>query len=134
MFNDNVTIINRYRSQGKECFKKHIIYDCMWKESVTKFINNGVITNAKEITLTVLFNGTYVPPKTYSILEEINKDTHFTFQEGDYIVLGEVAESVSTPLQIKDMMANYEHIGIITSVIDSTNVDEKCMKKMEGNR
>lgn len=107
MTNTKMSIFNKY--QGT--YKKHVIDNVFWDDTKSILVGNGF---EKQNNVTVFIPkdkndlSEYIPPKSYN-------GNGFTFNKGDYIIKGEVAETEING--IKDL-SSYETFTI-------TSVDNK---------
>ena len=88
-----VTLFNRYESeQGEISWYKTVLTGCFWKY-VTDYTR---VSNATQMTKVLLCrvrkNSNFL--ESYEWRESKDKDTYFTFNEGDILVKGEVTDTI----------------------------------------
>ena len=122
MTNTKMSLFNRNTSSGQTTYKKHVIDNVFWDDSLGANLNMGY-ENADKVNIFIPFNknnmSEYVEEKQYS-------GTGWTLQDGDFIIKGEVNETEVSG--IKDLKA-YEVFTI--TVRDKKDFGSKDMQHFE---
>lgn len=118
-FTRQITIYNDIASQGDSPrrFDRHVIQKCS--------IQGGYVTNA-DGTIQNIFSATtvitkdtqrYISPIEYANLTLDKREGYYTIQIGDYIVLDEVNDEVTTGRELEALQKKYGNMCIsVTSV------------------
>ena len=127
--NADLTIYNKYYDMNDKCTK----YKRSYLQGVNYKISDGVSSlstqkgpsTKKETIIYIPFFDVYVEgksylkPKAYQSLEEVEKDKYFTLNDGDIVVKGiidfELSEEKGS--NIKYLNENYDDVGIINTVV-----------------
>lgn len=117
-----VTLYNNYKdAMEKVYFKKTIIRSANWQSTEVTTIASNVLVSADAINIFIPFNAdfegkTYLEPKAWAKLSEIDKDKYFTFSKTDRIVKGisSYEWSLTNPITNLDKLDNVATIMSIT--------------------
>ena len=114
--NGSITIYNVINNRGIQEYHRTTIKKVFWQEKqASNRIKSGVQEADHILALIPVINEferEYIGPKEFVALED--KSKHFTFQNGDLIVYGEVNEDID-PKDIKKFTKKYQTYKI-TSV------------------
>lgn len=90
MFNDTVTIYNKYRENGTEKWQQAVLYGVFWNENKGAVMRKTGVSSADTVQIiiprSVHSDKEYISPKAWASLED--KSRYFTLQSGDTIVKG----------------------------------------------
>ena len=132
----SITLYNKYLlpPNGKLGYKKTVIKKTNSKNGATwhaqRVATASTAQNAKgEINLTDVINiripilsnfsevggKTYIEPVKWLASSDSEKDNHFTFQEGDFVVKGECDFEFSATNPIANLTKNYDNVVTIMS-------------------
>ena len=122
--NTIATLYNHYtdKATGKTMYKKTIIDSVNWQRQQKTNVTDKGLVSADQINVLIPFYGadfegkTYIEPKAYRKLSDEEKDKHFTFDNNDYIVRGEVNET-----NIEVVKKSYDNVATIISVLTCDN-------------
>lgn len=109
IYNQRVTILNKLKKADSptnlDMWQKTVIEDASWYSKVERTVTNNTVAIGSYITCHIPFHEEYLP---YSIWKQDGfQEDHFTMSSGDYIVLGEVEEDI-TSSNIVAIMQKYE--------------------------
>ncbi len=118
--NTLATLYNHYTDKETErvLYKRTVITSVNWQgEQKTAVTDKGLIS-ANQIDILIPFNSDfegkgYIGPKEYRRLADEDKDKYFTFDNDDFIVKGEVNESITAT----DLKKKYDNVGTILSTL-----------------
>ena len=122
--NTIATLYNHYTDKitEKTMYKKTVIDSVNWqRQQKTNVLDKGLVS-ADQINVLIPFYSadfegkTYIEPKAYRKLSDEEKDKHFTFDNNDYIVRGEVNET-----NIEVVKKSYDNVATIISVLTCDN-------------
>ena len=118
IYNQQVTILNKLARTdsptGKDIWYKHTVDNAAWYEdSVRTVLPNGVAIGTV-IKVLIPFNDDYEDYKYWKKLA--NREGYYTMSSGDYIILGEVPETVTAEnvvaitKQYSDSLCTVKHV------------------------
>ena len=114
--NCDITIYNKYLVSRAEVFQRSVIRDVGWQ--ATKAIMGtkagALASNVATIFIPSVSHTEYRAPKAWQAL--VTKTANWTLQEGDVVVKGEVADTITSGFTITDLRAKYDDVVTITSV------------------
>lgn len=114
MFTDTITLYNRYKADGKECWQRKVVTGVSWIDTQGATTRKTGVTPANTFTLLIpkrCLEG-YVEPIAFAALAD--KAGKWTVAPQDTVALGEVAvEITATPG--KDL-AGLDHVRTVTMV------------------
>ncbi|NFR85808.1 hypothetical protein FDF26_11350 [Clostridium botulinum] len=118
--NTIATLYNHYTDKETErvLYKRTVITSVNWQgEQKTAVIDKGLIS-ANQIDILIPFNSDfegkeYIGPKEYRRLVDEDKDKYFTFDNDDYIVKGEIDNSIT----VDTLKKSYDNVGTIISTL-----------------
>lgn len=138
--NCSITLYNKYidKTTTKECYKKTIIEKANWQggsqsSMATTTTGKGVLNVVDSINIFIPFinnfsSKTYIEPKAWNKLLDIDRDNFFTFQQTDFIVKGVCSfEFVPVTNLIGNLTKDYDNVITIMSAIVNDN-GSKYMK------
>lgn len=109
IYNQKVTILNKLKKADSptnmDIWQKTVIEDAVWYSKVERTVTNNSVVIGSYITCHIPFHEEYLPYAEWKLPG--NKEEHFTMSSGDYIVLGEVEEEI-TSQNIVAAMQKYE--------------------------
>lgn len=131
--NTNITLYNKYtdKSTLKEFFKRTVIkglnngFSAEWQGQKIASLSTaetgsgkGVLNVADAINVYISFNSdfsskTYIEPKAWNRLSDLERDKYFTFQLGDRIVKGECDFN---PINSITQLSSYDNVVSIMSI------------------
>ena len=116
MFNNSITIYNKYTDNGVEKWKRTIIHGVYFDSTRGRNFNksgNDKVNKAQVIIPKTNMRMTgYLSPKDFNSAED--KTNKWTLQEDDTIVKGEINYEIIK--STKELYQNYENVYVITSV------------------
>ncbi|RUM43009.1 MAG: hypothetical protein DSY80_06270 [Desulfocapsa sp.] len=115
--NADLTIYNRYISSRADVYLRTVVKKVALENqrAVRNRSHGGVISDDKAIVyIPMAHGGDYLSPKDWQALS--TKTGNWTLQEGDIIVKGEVADTISSAFTVSDLMAKYDDVLKITAV------------------
>ncbi|NFS12785.1 hypothetical protein FDE77_16350 [Clostridium botulinum] len=118
--NTIATLYNHYIDKETErtVYKRTVITKVNWQEEQKTAATDKGIVSANIIRVFIPFNSDfeekdYIEPKAYKRLSEEDKNRYFTFDNDDFIVKGEVNESITAT----DLKKKYDNVGTILSTL-----------------
>lgn len=133
--NCDVTLYNNYKdSMEKVHFKKTVIKSANWQPTQTKTIVNNVLVTADSINIFIPFTAnfegkTYLEPKAWAKLSEIDKDKYFTFSSTDRMVKG-----ISTYEWSLTNLDKMDNVATIMSIVVNDNGSNRMKHFMIGGK
>lgn len=114
LFKSKVTIFNDIKETGAESrhFDKFVIDLCQIQGGYVNRADGTVqnIVNAKTVITKDIKR--YIPPSDYALLPVDQREDYFTVRVGDYIVLKEVDDIVTTAQEFAALQNKYKNDGI----------------------
>lgn len=109
LYNETVTLINKLDAKESQLkqdeYYKHVFHHCMWSLVTTRSVApDGTVTIGTSHRVQIAENVDYVPYKEWATSDH---ESVFTVRAGDYVVLGEVTEEV-TSSTLRKVIAAYE--------------------------
>lgn len=96
IYNQKITILNKLKrtdsSTGLDVWYKHTVDDAAWYTDSARSAGGSSVYIGSYITVLIPFHDDYMPYKDWRNIDD--KDSYFTMQANDYIVLGEMEEDV----------------------------------------
>ena len=117
LFTSKVTIYNDISIDKTRRFERLIIDKCQITGQFVEKTNSTIrkVVNADTVITKDIAH--YKSPIEYVKLAESERDKYYTAQVGDFVVLGEVDDTVSDANEFVQLQTKYKHSGIkITSV------------------
>lgn len=110
IYDYTVTIVNKLDAKdaalASDAYYKTVLHGVMWSDSTARTVgSDGTVSIATSHNVQLPDFENYLPYREWCKAE--NRQEHFTVREGDWVVLGEVAEEV-TSSTIRKVMALYE--------------------------
>lgn len=109
IYNQKITILNKLKradsGQNVDVWYKTVIEDAAWYAQVARTVSNGNVLMGSYIRCLIPYHEEYL--NYYDWKQSDAQDGHYTMSSGDYIVLGEVTESI-TPGNVVQVMTKYE--------------------------
>lgn len=92
-----LTIFNKYedRTTNQIFWFKHVVNNAFWKEAGNKITINNVELGTNEIICRIRKDSTFLENYQWAELTTEEKSSHFTLNEGDIIVKGEVTDNIN---------------------------------------
>lgn len=125
--NTDITLYNSYvDSMEITKYKKTIIKGVNWQGTVTKTIVNNILQSADSINVYIPFladfsGKTYLEPKAWLKLSEVDKGKYFTFKATDRIVKGQCDFEFTGTATVKNLDSSYDNVISIMSIIKNDN-------------
>lgn len=106
IYNQRITIFNKLKRVDSDDKKldvwyKHTVDNAAWYEDSARNSGGNGVYIGTYITVFIPFNDDYLDYRDWKKLED--KDSKFTMSSGDYIVLGDVPETVDASNVVKIM-------------------------------
>lgn len=105
IYNQKITILNKLKrvdADGKlDVWYKHTVDNAVWYEDSARNSGGNGVFIGTYITVMIPFNDDYLDYRDWKKLDK--KDSKFTMSSGDYIVLGDVPETVDASNVVKLM-------------------------------
>lgn len=110
IYDSTVTVINRVDAKdaalASDAYYKTVLSGVMWSDSTSRTVaNDGTVSIATSHNVQLPDFERYLPYRDWCKAE--NRQDYFTVREGDWIVLGEVSEDV-TSSTVRKVVALYE--------------------------
>lgn len=109
IYNQRITILNKLNradaSGNLDEWYKYTVDNAAWYEASARNSGGNGVYIGTYITVLIPFNENYLPYKQWKDLED--KSDKFTISSGDYIVLGDVPETVDAS-NIVEVMKTYK--------------------------
>ncbi len=125
---DTITIYNKYIDNRAEKWQRSVVRDVNWQ--ATKAVSgsrDGLLSsNVATIFIPFTSHTEYLVPKAWAL----DKTSHWTLQEGDVIVRGEVTDEITDVFTMKSLYAKYDNVVQITS-IDAMDMGSAYMQHWE---
>lgn len=125
-----VTLYNHYTNPDTErvAYKRTVIKNVNWQEYQKTSVTEKGLLSANQINVFVPFNSDfegkeYIGPKEYRGLSNEDKEKYFTFDNDDYIVKGEIDES----LTVDTLKKKYDNVMTVISVL----ICDNCSNSMK---
>ena len=119
LFADKVTIYNDIPKNAVEDrhFDRYVIPLCNIQGGFVDKANGTIanIVNAKTVITKAVEQ--YLPPMEYAALPVDQRKDHFTAQSGDFVVLAEVDDVVTTAAEFSALQQKYKNNGIKLSSV-----------------
>ena len=96
-WNVTLTVYNKFTdtSTDQVTWYKHVVYGAFWKNTGNKIALNDVIVDTNDIICRIRKNPAFLENFEWVDLPAEEKEAHFTLNEGDIIVKGEVADNIN---------------------------------------
>lgn len=126
--NGHITIYNKYIENRAEKWQRSVIRDVNWQDmKAVMGTKQGLLASNRATIFIPMSNHTeYLTPKAWAQ----NKTNHWTLNEGDIVVRGEVSDEITNGFTIKSLYAKYDDVVQITSV-DPMNMGSENMRHWE---
>ena len=135
VFNEKVTVYNHYKDAiHNDKWQKTVLDQCMWKKTVTKTVSDGRIQIDDSVSLTILNQDGYLPPKQFAKLED--KSEKWTLNPTnnlDIVVLGEIDVEITDDYTITNLRNDFDDVMTIKSVSDNTRRDHLKHWRVNGS-
>ena len=110
IYNQKITILNKLKRvdspDGKlDVWYKHTVDNAVWYEDSARNSGGNGVYIGTYITVMIPFNDDYLDYRDWKNLQD--KNSKFTMSSGDYIVLGNVPETI-TASNVIETMKTYE--------------------------
>ena len=130
-FTSKVTIYNDISVDKVRQFERFVIDKCQITGQLVENNNSTIRKAVNADTVITKDIKHYKSPIEYAKLAETERGKYYTAQTGDFVVLGEVDDTVSDANEFVQLQTKYKHSGIkITSVsanINGMSVDNVMM-------
>lgn len=128
--NCTATLYNHYINPDTErtTYKRTVIKNVNWQECQKTAVTEKGLLSANQINIFIPFNADfegkeYIGPHEYGKLSEEDKNKYFTFDNDDYIVKGEIDES----LTVDTLKKKCDNVATIISVL----ICDNCSNNMK---
>ena len=110
LYDETVTVLNRLDAKDagapQDSYHVTVLHGCMWDSKATRIVqSDGTVVVGTVHRLQIPESEAYVPYLEWVKLSD--RSGRFTLRHGDYVVLGEVSETV-TASNVKRVVAAYE--------------------------
>lgn len=135
--NDDVTVWNKYRMDGKDVFYRHIIpVKCRWAGNIAREVSGNTANISGSFIVIIPFTDMYRPFGEWKALSESDKVLYFTVQNGDIAALGGIHTDITnekpyTANEVKDMYM--PDAFIVRAFPDNTRSQLGKHIRIEGN-
>lgn len=113
--NADITLYNKYHENRAEKYQRVVIRRVVWQSqkaiSQMRFQSGA---NSLVILIPFALGTQYVSPRNW--LWEDKPSTHWTLQEGDVVVRGEVEDEITDLFTITQLRATYDEVFTINSI------------------
>lgn len=120
-FTDKVTIYNDIASDGvnPRRFDRFVINKCLYYEQLAESADGTIqkIINAQNVITKDIKH--YKTPLEYARLPLDLKESYYTVQVDDFIVLGEVDDSVTTSREFQALQEKYKDNGFSVTAVSA---------------
>ena len=115
MFNDTVTIYNKYVQDGTEKWQRTILVGVFWNDIKGAVARKTGLTPTDSLQLLIPFSvsagGVYKAPKAWGTLA--SKSGYWTIQDGDTVIKGSITYDVT---KSSKELHTYDDVRTITSI------------------
>lgn len=115
IYSQKITILNKLKrtdsATGLDVWYKSVIEDAAWYKQVERSVTNSSVYIGTFTKILIPFHNEFLPYEEWK--KAGNPDTHFTISTGDYIVLGEVSEPITSNNIIKLMQDYGENVCLV---------------------
>lgn len=116
MFNDSITLYNKYTLNGIEKWKRTVISGVFFDKSQGRNFNKTGSDKANKALIVIpkvnMRMAGYLSPKEFALTE--NKTDKWTLQDDDTIVKGSILHEITK--STKELYQQYDDVFVITSV------------------
>lgn len=122
-FVDKVTIYNDIPSDGVNLrrFDRFVIDNCLVYNQLSEESADGTIqkkVNAQNVVTKDIEH--YKDPVAYKQLPSDKKDNYYTVQIDDFVVIGEVDDTVTTSKEFQNLQQKYKDNGFSVTAVNAT--------------
>lgn len=121
-FADKVTIYNDIPSDGVNLrrFDRFVIDKCLVYNQLSESADGTIqkIVNAQNVVTKDIEH--YKPPVEYMQLPSDKKDNYYTVQIDDFVVIGEVDDTVTTSKEFQNLQQKYKDNGFSVTAVNAT--------------
>lgn len=115
IYNQTVTILNKLKRTdgitGQDVWYKTVVNDAAWYDSVTRTATANATYIGRFITVLIPFHEEFLPYNKWK--QAGNQLGHYTISIGDYIILGEVNEDITSQNIVKTMESYGENVCLV---------------------
>ncbi len=131
LFTDVMTVYHyRRAADGKDSWQRTVVKGVQWRHSKKELtVSKGIQSEERVESVTVDFSRSYdgpayVDPVIYSALTAGQRKSFWTLDDKqglDIMVLGEVAEEITSEEDILRLRERYQYVVTVTGVTDNRN-------------
>ena len=135
IYNQTVTILNKLKRTDSETnldeWHKTVLNNVAWYTDSARSAGGSSVFIGTYITVLIPFNDKYLPYLEWRELK--NKEEYFTISTGDYIILGDIAETFDASNIVKAIEKYGENVCLVRHHNAAYNrFGSKVQLKIEG--
>lgn len=97
IYNQKITILNKLKRTdgltGVDVWHKYVIEDAAWYTDSARSASSSAVFIGTYITVLIPFHEEYLPYREWK--KAGNQEGHYTISQGDYVILGDVPETIT---------------------------------------